>query len=194
PVGHHHGRRDRGGRLDDGEDVVDAHSAVERGLCRDLDRGTVHHRIAVRQADLHQSDPGLHHRADGVDRALDRRVAGGQIADERGTVLGPGAGEEVVDHAHCPSPASSNSPNQVAAVWTSLSPRPERLTKIVASGPSSSASMTAPASAWADSMAGMMPSVLQSRSNAAIAWASVAGRYSARPVSARWACSGPTPG
>ena len=44
---------------------------------------------------------------------------------------------------------------------------------------------SAPAIAWADSMAGMIPSVRLSRAIASIASASVTGRYDARPVAAR---------
>ena len=44
---------------------------------------------------------------------------------------------------------------------------------------------SAPASACADSIAGMMPSVRQSSANASIASASVTARYSARPMSCR---------
>ena len=43
-------------------------------------------------------------------------------------------------------------------------------------------------------MAGMMPSVIDSRAKASIASASVTARYSARPMSASHACSGPIPG
>ena len=75
----------------------------------------------------------------------------------------------------------------------SLSPRPERFTRIVAPG-ISFARRRVPATACADSIAGMMPSVRASSENASIASASVTGSYDARPVAARWACSGPTPG
>ncbi len=67
----------------------------------------------------------------------------------------------------------------------SLSPRPDRQTTSVASGPSSRATCCAPASAWALSIAGMMPSVRVSSAIASIASASVTGRYDARPVSCR---------
>ena len=56
------------------------------------------------------------------------------------------------------------------------------------------ASLIVPATACADSMAGMIPSVRASSAIASIASVSVTARYVARPVSARWACSGPTPG
>ena len=57
----------------------------------------------------------------------------------------------------------------------SLSPRPDRFTSKVASGPSSCATLTAPAKACALSIAGMMPSVRHSSANASIASASVTG-------------------
>src|SRR6218665_3958667 len=63
-----------------------------------------------------------------------------------------------------------------AAVSMSLSPRPERLTRIVAVGPSSRPSCNAPASACADSIAGMIPSVRDNNRKALIAAASVTGR------------------
>ena len=47
------------------------------------------------------------------------------------------------------------------------------------------ASVSAPATACADSIAGMIPSVRDKSASASIASASVTGRYSARPVSAR---------
>ena len=68
------------------------------------------------------------------------------------------------------------------AVSTSLSPRPDRLTRIsggcaVARGPAAGdGSFRAPASACADSIAGTMPSVRASSRKASIASASVTGR------------------
>ena len=56
------------------------------------------------------------------------------------------------------------------------------------------ASTIAAASACADSMAGMMPSVRERYSNAPTASSSVTATYSARPMSCSQACSGPTPG
>ena len=65
---------------------------------------------------------------------------------------------------------------------------------MTASGPSSRPRSIAPASACADSIAGMIPSVRHSSRNASMAWVSVIGRYSARWMLARNECSGPTPG
>ena len=50
------------------------------------------------------------------------------------------------------------------------------------------------AMACALSIAGIMPSVLDKNSKASTASSSVIATYSARPVSYRYACSGPTPG
>ena len=55
-------------------------------------------------------------------------------------------------------------------------------------------SWMAPANACADSIAGRIPSSRISRRKAYMASSSVIGRYSARPVEASQACSGPTPG
>ena len=49
----------------------------------------------------------------------------------------------------------------------------------------SAAIFTARATAWEDSIAGMIPSVRHSSRKASIASVSVTGRYSARPVWAR---------
>ena len=48
--------------------------------------------------------------------------------------------------------------------------------------------------AWEDSSAGMMPSLRHRRWKDASASSSLTRTYSARPLSASWACSGPTPG
>ena len=60
----------------------------------------------------------------------------------------------------------------------SLSPRPLRLISMIASGllgASRLATSSAPATAWADSIAGMMPSVRLSSARASMASASVTG-------------------
>src|SRR5262245_14693347 len=71
----------------------------------------------------------------------------------------------------------------------SLSPRPESPTRI-----NSASRSRARASACAGSSAGRMPSVRARSWNAPSASSSFATRYSARPLSRRKACSGPTPG
>src|SRR5690606_26143711 len=92
-------------------------------------------------------------------------------------------------HAH-----QTSTPSRAAMVCTSLSPRPDRLHSTSASRGSSRASFIAWAMAWLDSSAGRMPSVRVSLWKAASASSSVTPTYSARPVSLRKACSGPTPG
>src|SRR5690606_16444297 len=114
---------------------------------------------------------------------LDRRETRRQVSNQRGAVLRP-AGRENVSEAHSAS-SCGLSPKYSAAVSMSLSPRPERFTRTAAPLPSSWPSCSAPAKACADSMAGMMPSLLDSRRKARIASSSVTARYSARPMSLR---------
>ena len=77
--------------------------------------------------------------------------------------------------ADATSSSSLTTSNQLAAVSTSLSPRPERFTSTVAPSPSSRPTHMAPANACALSIAGMMPSVRQSRAKASIASPSSTG-------------------
>src|SRR5262249_13255209 len=90
----------------------------------------------------------------------------------------------------------SRSPVSRSAICaTSLSPRPESVPSTVEpSGTAFPASRTTHAMACADSSAGTIPSVTAKRPNAPTASSSVAAPYSARPVAASCACSGPTPG
>lgn len=76
----------------------------------------------------------------------------------------------------------------------SLSPRPEMLMTMICSRPMEGASFRAQATAWADSMAGIMPSMRLMYAKASTASPSVTLTYSARPVSWSQACSGPMPG
>src|SRR5690606_24360312 len=191
PVRHHHGLATAlGHRLDDLEQVLEPESGAQRGVGGRLDRRPVHHGVGVREADLHAIRTRVHRGGQQVLRLLDRRIARGQIADERTATLGARLCEQVVDAAH----TSSTRLKYRAAVSTSLSPRPDRLTTMRPSGPSSRPRRSAPARAWEDSTAGMMPSVFDSSWKASIASASVTARYSARPMSLRYECSGPTPG
>ena len=88
-------------------------------------------------------------------------------------------------------------PAEESRTWaTSLSPRPDSV--IITVEPAGKASVPAlratQATAWADSSAGMIPSVWLSKRNASSTSSSPAVEYSARPIAARWACSGPRPG
>ena len=76
----------------------------------------------------------------------------------------------------------------------SLSPRPEILTITTSDFFIFGARLMTSATAWADSSAGMMPSVRASIVQASSASASDAETYSARPVSLSQACSGPIEG
>ncbi len=79
----------------------------------------------------------------------------------------------------------------MSIIWaTSLSPRPDRFINTV--WPWSDADSRAiQASACADSSAGMIPSLRAISWNASITSASVTHGYSARPIDARYECSGP---
>src|SRR4030095_4093454 len=91
--------------------------------------------------------------------------------------FGPTPGEPPADSEEVPVVSS---PNHVIAASTSLSPRPDRLTKINrgsadAAGARRGPSLSAPANACADSIAGTIPSVLESNWKASIASASLIG-------------------
>ena len=75
-----------------------------------------------------------------------------------------------------------------------MSPRPESVTTMILSVGMVGATFMTYASAWDDSMAGMMPSVLERYSKACTASSSVIATYFALPMSWSHACSGPTPG
>src|SRR4051794_26849593 len=198
PVGHHHrGHARLRDRLDDAEHVGGPDPALERLLRRRLDRRPVHDRVAVGQADLDDVTAGVDHGPQRLDGTVHVRESRGQVPDERRASLGARAGERCASAHAGTSPADSSPgfpasssgrvwprPNHSIAVPMSLSPRPDRLTRIVEPG-CSSASWSAPAIACADSIAGMIPSVLDSSANASIACWSVIGRYVARPDSAR---------
>src|SRR5699024_6379096 len=204
-----------GHRADHLEGVTNPEAGPERRVRGRLDGRPVHHRIGVLDADLDDIATIRDHRAHRLDRALDRREARRIVADQCRPPLGTTPLEHVAENTHpstppstrAPSPSSSarytstpasggapppNNPNHRAAVSTSLSPRPDTLTRITSTP--SAASCAAPATACADSIAGMMPSVRHSCAKASMASESVTGRYSARPICDRWECSGPTPG
>src|SRR5204863_7109521 len=159
-------------------------------LAGPLDDRAVHDGVGVRQFDLDHVDAGLDHRADRGDAALDRREPGRHAAEQHAPAVGAG----LIEGRRQAHRRSSSRPKYDPAVSTSLSPRPDRLTRTIAPGSSEGAIRRAPASACALSMAGMIPSVRHSRWKAVIASASVTGWYSARPTSDSQECSGPTPG
>ena len=76
----------------------------------------------------------------------------------------------------------------------SLSPLPDSVTTIDSVFFIFFEILIAYAIAWADSNAGIIPSVLVNIKNALITSSSVTALYSTRFLSLRYACSGPTPG
>src|SRR4051794_35582385 len=85
PVRHHEHRHVgvRRGLLDRAQYVAGPQSTGQRSLGGALDRDAVHHRVAVRQADLDHVDPAVDQRLDRVHATVVRREAGRQVADER---------------------------------------------------------------------------------------------------------------
>ena len=123
--------------------------------------------------------------------AVDVGEAGRQVADQRAAALGAGLRE---------GRRATVLGDRLARVVVGLGlAEPEPLDRgahvlVAAAGEvdqdrraraAPSRARSAPATACADSIAGMMPSVRASSANASIASASVTGRYVARPVSAR---------
>ena len=149
--------------------------------------------IGVRQAELDDVAPAGDEGACRFHGAGDVREAHGEVADQCGPALCPGLLDRVPDRvvvgAGTSSPAGlaaaerelhpldlgldevglRATPNQRAAVSTSLSPRPERLTSTIAVGAEHGVLPGWPRRARADSMAGMIPSVRQSSRNAYMA-------------------------
>ena len=89
PIGHQdgHGVRSLGDRPDHAEGVIRAHALGEglRGGC--LDDLAIHDGIGVRQTDLDDIGPAEPECDGGLDGLLDAGIAGGQVADQRGSAL-----------------------------------------------------------------------------------------------------------
>ena len=95
-VGHDDGRTAGGADpLDDGEDVAHPEPGAQRRVRGGLDRRAVHHGVRVRDPDLEEVAPALDGGGEQLDRAVDGRVAGGQVADERAAALRGAPGEDV---------------------------------------------------------------------------------------------------
>src|SRR5690606_31053701 len=177
-------------------------AALERAQTGSLDSGSIGHRIGERHAELDNVGSGLGQRLHDRQRCLEIGIATHEIGDQCRAIFLPQAGEKRVDAGgvHTGYPCVTlrhgqiSMPIIVATVWTSLSPRPERLTIMIWSLPMVGAIFTAWAMAWADSRAGMMPSTLVMSLKASSASSSRIGTYLTRPVSRSQECSGPTPG
>ena len=123
-----------------------ADAAVERLLGGGLDRGAVHHRVAVGQADLDRRRS--RRRPSRAARRCRRRRRGSRRAGSRparrGRRRGPSRRRSrrtrLTPTGSLGSSSASPRPNHSMAVPMSLSPRPVRLTRIVASGPFSAPS------------------------------------------------------
>src|SRR5438093_1618103 len=116
------------------------------------------------------------------------RIAGGDVRDERLALALSERLEAALDARH-----QSFFPERSETVCMSLSSRPERLTRRIASCFIDGAIFIVCAIVCADSSAGMMPSLRQSSWNAASASSSVTATYSARLLSLSQTCSEPTP-
>src|SRR5262249_50542194 len=122
-------------------------------------------------------------------RGLEVRISGSHEDDERRSPFGTRPLERAIDAIHSFPRARSD-----FASAASLSPRPDRLITTTESLVRRGARLRSRAIACADSKAGMMPSVRASHTNESSASRSVTGAYSARPLSLKYECSGPTPG
>ena len=107
-----------------------------------------------------------------------------QQADQRESDCEPGQ----------PAGAQISTPSFSATVKMSLSPRPHKFARMMASLSISFARLATAAMACEGSSAGMIPSVRHSSWNASSASSSVTAVYSTRPMSFSHACSGPMPG
>src|SRR5690606_21363277 len=176
------------------EHLCEADTLGQRAFAGALDDRAVGHGIGERHAELDHVAAGVRqyvHQLDGVVRL---GVARGDVGNQRLAAAGGQGLEGGGDAAHCASFAAASAPDSAATVPMSLSPRPDRFTSRIWSLRIVGASLMAWATAWLDSSAGMMPSVRHRRWKAASASSSVMPTYSARPMSFRCACSGPTPG
>src|SRR5207253_7093830 len=156
----HAGERDAGG---------------ERALGGPLDDRSVGERVGERHAELDDVSTPARRLPDEPARVPERRVARGEVRDQRPLPPGPEGVERLPQPAHRPSAPLTT--------WTSLSPRPERPTTIVSRRGRPLASRIAWAAACADSRAGMMPSARARAWNAARASSSVIETNSKRPAS-----------
>ena len=132
PVRHHDGRR--AGRRDRARRRRTRRPCAcrrpgPRSAAAWIDR-PVHHRVAVRQADLDEVDAALDHRLDRGDRRLhgrEARPAGsrpGRRGSRRACARRARRCALIPRLPRSSTTGPSSSPNHSAAVWTSLSPRP----------------------------------------------------------------------
>src|ERR1700730_408037 len=136
-------------------DVGDPDAAAPGDVVGGLDYRAVEYRVAERQADLDDVGSAVQRCLDRGDALVDGRKAARNARDQRGPVLllrpGQCAGQKLKVSAHFETPPAVAVPASCskyrAAVSMSLSPRPDRFTRISPSGPSSVPTSIAPASA-----------------------------------------------
>ena len=198
PVRHHHRRRARvGHRTDRAKHVGHAHAGSHRRVHGRLDRRAVHAGVAVGHPDLDDVDSGGDHRAHRLDRRVDVRIADRKVANQGRSTIGVRDRDRRGERTDRTSrrarrraeahPAGSRVDEIEVArrgldVLVAAAGQVDQDDRLRAS---SRPSCCAPASAWADSIAGMMPSVRHSSRRRPSPAASVIGRYSARPMSCR---------
>ncbi len=139
---------------DDVERLFDAGAFAQGALGGALNRGAVGDGVAEGDAEFDDGRPGAREFDDEGARGHHVGVARGDEGDEAASAFAPQRLEGFRDAAQAtppPTPAS-------ATCCTSLSPRPERLRRMISSRFISRASFRACATACADSSAGMMPS------------------------------------
>jgi hypothetical protein len=135
PVRHHHSPAPRvTDRLDCGQRVTHPNTAAQRRFGGRRDRRAVHTGVRVRNTHLDQIAAGFDQRRHRRDRGRHIGKACRQVANQRRAVLRPARVEQPRQPAH---ESPSIRPNHFAAVSTSLSPRPDRLTRMMALEPSS---------------------------------------------------------
>ena len=169
------------------EAIGDLHPGIERALGRGLDHRPVGDRVGKGNADLDHVGAARDHRIEQFarwSRDRDRRASGTRRTRPRRC------------RAAARTSRRSGSCEGPAAAAPARRPCRRAPTSRRAGSPRAPAraSLSAWASACADSNAHKMPSFSASRRNAASASASVAPTYCARPLSFRCACSGPTAG
>src|SRR5689334_9115745 len=164
------------------------HAAFQRAEIGRLVYRSVGHWIRERNAKFDDVRTGSRQLLNELERRLQIRITRSKERNERRAPALAKVGKRGSDATHIASPSAA------AAETTSLSPRPDRHTTMILSFSICAAMRMTWAMACADSSAGMMPSSLDSSTNASSASLSVAEKYFTRPISFSQACSGPTPG
>src|SRR5690606_13665761 len=136
-------------------------SARDGSFGRTLNHRPVGHWVGERYPQLDDVGTGVNQRMHQLRSGVGGRIASGDIRNERGTArqLGKSGLEPLIGNVHGATTFRHNwMPAYSATVCMSLSPRPDRLTRMILSRDKLGAIFTACAMACEDSNAGMMPS------------------------------------